>query len=313
MLEISSLVKTFGTRRVIDDLSLSVGEGELVCLLGSSGCGKTTTLRAIGGYLSPDSGSIRVEGAEISSLPPEKRPVSTVFQSYALFPHMTVEENVAYGLKVRRGPKSEVRRRTGEMLERVGLSECARARIGEISGGQQQRVALARSLVLSPKVLLLDEPLSNLDANLRVRMREQIKDIQRGFGVTMLFVTHDQQEALTLGDRIAIMRDGRLCQVGRPEDVYDHPADRFCANFLGRVNTLRTDRGAVRFRPEDAAVHDEGRFSGSVTHSVFLGSHRELHIQVGGGEVVVYAGRGRNPAVGDAVSFDIEKTLEWKK
>ena len=237
VLEIRGLRKSFAGRRIINDLDLTVEGGELVCLLGSSGCGKTTTLRMIGGYLDADGGSILLDGQDITRSSPERRPVSTVFQSYALFPHLNVIQNVAYGLKFRRLGKAEALARAQEMLEAVDMGAYARARVSEISGGQQQRVALARSLVLNPKLLLLDEPLSNLDAGLRARMRDEIRRIQRTFGVAMLFVTHDQEEAMTLGDRIAILHDGSIEQIDTPEEVYDHPATEYCARFLGSLNT----------------------------------------------------------------------------
>ena len=231
-LELKHIHKSFGGRPVVQDLSLGLDRGGLLCILGSSGCGKTTTLNMIGGFLSPDAGQILLDGEDITASPPEGRPVSTVFQSYSLFPHMTVLENVIYGLKfrgVKRGPAREKGRR---YLEMVGLAEYANARVYEISGGQQQRVALARALIVEPKLCLLDEPFSNLDAALRFRMREELKGLQRDLGMTMVFVTHDQEEALHLADRVAIMDQGFLVQEGSPLELYRCPASSFVADFL---------------------------------------------------------------------------------
>lgn len=317
-LVLDGLVKRFGSTTVVDGLSLSVARGELVCLLGPSGCGKTTTLQMVGGFLRPDAGRVLVDGADVTRMPPEERPVSTVFQSYALFPHLDVLDNVAYGLKFRGLRKREARERALEMLGRVGMADRAGARVDEISGGQQQRVALARSLVLEPKVLLLDEPLSNLDAALRVRMRAEIKQIQRAFGVTMVFVTHDQEEAMAVGDRIAIMHGGRLLQVGAPEEVYARPADEYCARFFGPVNELEEPGGEVlRFRPDDVRVREDGRGAvrGRVEACAFLGARRECTVLVEGADpprrVTIRCDRATALREGDEVSFDVEERLEW--
>ena len=311
-LKLDGLTKSLGGHSVLRSLSLDVDEGELVCLLGPSGCGKTTTLRLVGGYLKPDAGSVVLDGQDVTDLPPERRPVSTVFQSYALFPHMTVIENVEYGLKLRHIGKSEARRRAEEILESVGMGEYASSSVREISGGQQQRVALARSLVLGPKVLLLDEPLSNLDAALRVRMREEVRRIQRDFGVTMLFVTHDQEEAMVVGDRVAIIHDGRVEQVGTPEEVYDHPVDVYCATALGRANRLASAEGELVFRPESVVLGDpgEGRFEAAVARTTFLGHGWEVELALPSGErVLATCGRPSVLHEGDHVSFDVDRTL----
>lgn len=231
-LTLSQLCKRFGEKEVVKDLSLSLDRGQLLCILGSSGCGKTTTLNMIGGFLSPDQGQITLDGQDITHTPPEQRPVTTVFQSYGLFPHMTVLQNVVYGLKFRSYSKREARQKGMQYLELVGLSGYADARIYEISGGQQQRVALARALIVEPKLCLLDEPFSNLDAALRFRMREELKGLQRELGMTMVFVTHDQEEALHLADRVAIMDQGCLVQEGSPLELYRHPANSFVSGFL---------------------------------------------------------------------------------
>ncbi len=250
---LESVVCSYGETPVLRGVDLVIADGELHTVLGPSGCGKTTTLRLIAGFLQPDAGRILVDGREVTDLPPEKRRMGVVFQNYALFPQMTVAQNVAYGLKVARRPKAEVARAVGEYLDLVGLAEVADRNAMELSGGQQQRVALARALAPEPRVLLLDEPLSNLDAELRQRMREEIRRIQRQVGVTTLFITHDQQEALALSDTVSVMHDGAIVQTGSPREVYEHPADAFVAAFTGEVNRLRglgSDGGDALVRPE---------------------------------------------------------------
>ena len=244
-LELSHLKKSFGEKTVVQDLSLCLERGELLCILGSSGCGKTTTLNMIGGFLAPDSGRVLLDGEDITAIPPERRPVTTVFQSYGLFPHMTVLQNVLYGLKFQRIRRSDAREKGLRYLDMVGLSDYAGAYIHEISGGQQQRVALARALIVEPKLCLLDEPFSNLDAALRTRMRQELKNLQRELGMTMVFVTHDQEEALILADRMAIMEKGRLIQYDSPLAIYHNPADRFVADFLGLEDLEWRQNGAL--------------------------------------------------------------------
>lgn len=231
-LELSHLKKFFEGKEVVSDLSLSLDKGQMLCILGASGCGKTTTLNMIGGFLAPDSGTVRLDGEDLTCIPPERRPVTTVFQSYGLFPHMTVLQNVVYGLKFRGIKRGAAREKGLQYLEMVGLSEYAGARIQEISGGQQQRVALARALIVEPKVCLLDEPFCNLDAALRTKMRQELKRLQTELGLTMVFVTHDQEEAIILADRIAVMDQGKLVQNETPMDLCHHPANQFVADFM---------------------------------------------------------------------------------
>lgn len=237
-LELDRLSKQFDGKYAVHDLSLGLEEGGLLCILGSSGCGKTTTLNMIGGFLKPDGGRVLLDGQDITALPPERRPVSTVFQSYGLFPHMSVLQNVTYGLKFRGYSRTEAKEKGRRYLSLVGLAERENARIGELSGGQQQRVALARALIVEPKLCLLDEPLSNLDAALRVRMRGELKRLQRELGTTMVFVTHDQEEALTMSDQIILLHDGQIEQQGDPFTIYSQPASVFASDFLGKANLL---------------------------------------------------------------------------
>ncbi|MCZ7570164.1 MAG: ABC transporter ATP-binding protein [Ardenticatenaceae bacterium] len=227
-----------GEVRAVCDVSLQIERGELVTLLGPSGCGKTTTLRLIGGFEFPTSGRILLDGREIDSLPPHQRDMSMVFQSYAIFPHLSVYENIAYGLRIKKLSEAQIRTKIAQLLALTGLEGLENRAPNQLSGGQQQRVALARALVMEPKVLLMDEPLSNLDAKLRESMRTEIRRIQQTLGITSLYVTHDQAEAMTLSDRIVVMNKGRVDQVGTPFDIYQRPATRFVANFIGRANVL---------------------------------------------------------------------------
>lgn len=237
-LHVDGLSKSYGTNRVVDDLHLEIEEGELVALLGPSGCGKTTTLRMIAGFLRPDGGQIVLNDKVINHMPPYRRNIGMVFQSYALFPHMTVFDNVAYGLKERRRDNAEIQRRVAEALAMVHLTGYEQRRPRELSGGQQQRVALARALVIEPDLLLLDEPLSNLDAKLRHEVRLEIKQLQKALGLTTLLVTHDQEEALSMASRVAVMKDGRIEQVGTPAEIYQQPESAFVADFIGTTNLV---------------------------------------------------------------------------
>src|SRR5262245_41462232 len=236
--ELESVTKRFGDLVAVDDLSLDFATGEFFTLLGPSGCGKTTTLRMIAGFEQPTEGTIRIDGADVAQLPPHRRPTNTVFQSYALFPHLNVAENVAFGLRRQRVPKGEIAKRVAAELKRVGLAAEASRRPAQLSGGQQQRVALARALVNLPKVLLLDEPLGALDLKLRKGLQIELKRIQQDVGITFVYVTHDQEEALTVSDGLAVMNRGRIEQVGAPEDVYERPETTFVAGFIGVSNLM---------------------------------------------------------------------------
>ena len=241
LLRVEGLKKSFDGTQILRDLSFEVGRGEFVTLLGPSGCGKTTTLRIIAGLLAPDAGRVVLSGSDITEAPPEKRALNTVFQNYALFPHMNVEKNISYGLRMRGMKKAEWRPKVEEMLRLVQLEGCEKRMPSQLSGGQCQRVAIARTLILQPELLLLDEPLGALDLKLRRQMQVELKDIQKRLGIAFVYITHDQEEALNMSDRIAVMRNGRFEQVGAPEQIYDHPATRFAAEFIGQTNLLECD------------------------------------------------------------------------
>jgi len=241
-LVLKNLVKIFGSRKdtvvAVDKVNLEVKEGELVTLLGPSGCGKTTALRMISGFELPTSGKIFIDGEEVTTTPPNQRPTTMVFQNYALFPHMTVYQNIAYGLKIHREKEKNIRERTETIMNLVGLKGLNNRSPAQLSGGQQQRVSLARSLIMEPKVLLLDEPLSNLDAKMRVSTRLEIRKLQQRIGITSIYVTHDQEEAMTLSDRVVIMNAGKIQQIGTPQEIYAHPINYFVADFIGKANFL---------------------------------------------------------------------------
>jgi len=314
-LNIESVSKDLGGRTIVDSLELEVEAGELTCLLGPSGCGKTTTLRMIGGFLHPDAGRVLIDGQDVTGLAPERRPTAMVFQSYALWPHMTVFKNVAFGLRLRKLPRSEVTERVERILELVGLTHHLHSYPARISGGEQQRVALARALVLEPKVLLLDEPLSNLDAKLRVRVREDIREIQQRIGITTVFVTHDQDEALSISDRIAVMSGGRVEQYAAARELYREPATTFVAGFVGAMNVytgtttgegieladgtripcaeLTATGGEFTFgvRPEDVQVTADGRGAdATVVREVPRGHYKELVLAAGENELRAFVG-----------------------
>jgi len=278
--EFSKVSQVFGDFTAVDSIDLAITEGKLTTLLGPSGCGKTTSLRMLAGYSAPSSGTITIAGVDSTRTPPEKRGLGMVFQSYALFPHMSVAENVGYGLKLRRVPAAERRKTVMETLDLVGLAHLAGSKPKKLSGGQQQRVALARAIAIKPKLLLLDEPLSNLDARLRVQMRAEIRRIQSETGLTVVLVTHDQDEALEMSDDMVLMRAGRIMQQGSPQDVFRNPAGRFVADFLGYENFVTTADGhALAIRPEHLEVSAQAasgsadglRLTGTITDVAFRG------------------------------------------
>jgi spermidine/putrescine transport system ATP-binding protein len=309
-IELVGLTKSFDAQRVLHGIDLTIESGEFFSLLGPSGCGKTTTLRLIGGFEQNESGSVLIDGEDIAGVPPEKRPVNTVFQSYALFPHLTVAANVGFGLRFADCDKHDRARRVAEALELVRLGDFAARKPHQLSGGQQQRVALARALVLRPRVLLLDEPLGALDAKLRRALQLELKELHREVGITFVYVTHDQEEALTMSDRLAVMRAGTIEQIGRPRDVYDAPATTYVADFLGLANLLPAEVAAAGtvmidghalaaatdgvsgactafVRPERLRLVERGHGSipGQVTDVVFVGSTTQIRVRIGGGEL----------------------------
>ncbi len=306
IISLENIVVSFDDERILNNISLEIKDKEFVTFLGPSGCGKTTTLRIIGGFLTPDSGSIKFEDKEINNIPPYKRNVNTVFQRYALFPHLNVFDNIAFGLKVKKFPDKEIQKRVSQMLELVNLKGFEKRSIDRLSGGQQQRVAIARALVNEPKVLLLDEPLGALDLKLRKEMQTELKRIQQSLEITFIYVTHDQEEALTMSDTVVVMNNGDIQQVGSPVDIYNEPINAFVADFIGESNILNgmmvrdllveisghkfecVDKGFgenksvdVVIRPEDIKLvkPDEAQISGVVQSVTFKGVHYEMLIE----------------------------------
>ncbi len=337
-LSLDRLTRSYGDLTVVDSVSLEVPHGEFLVLLGPSGCGKTTTLRMIAGFVEPSSGSIHIGGHNVTDKPPWKRNCGLVFQNYALFPHMTVAENVAFGLEMRQVVKPEMAKRVGDALRMVRLDHLGHRYPRQMSGGQQQRVALARALAIQPDVLLLDEPLSNLDAKLREEVRIEIRELQRTLGLTTILVTHDQEEALTVADRLVVMQDGHVRQIGTKRDLYERPADRFIASFIGRTcfnegvitqaGRFETDDGLVfkvsgdagagpaslALRPERFVIGDQARsmdnhFTGTVEFVSYLGSSVDAHVRLGSSTKMVVQMANRDgyvePSEGD------ELTIGW--
>jgi iron(III) transport system ATP-binding protein len=321
-ISVQDLTKRFGPLAVVNGVNFTIEEGELFTLLGPSGCGKTTLLRPIAGFYAPDAGTVSFDGRVVNDVPPHQRGIGMVFQNYALWPHMTVFENVAYGLKLRKIGRAEIAERIKAVLENVKLSGLHDRYPGQLSGGQQQRVALARALVLNPKILLLDEPLSNLDAKIRVQVRAEIRKLQKDLGITTVYVTHDQEEALTLSDRIAVFNQGRVFQVGSPKALYERPANRFVADFIGISNLIdgtvtavdvekrrlqvhtalgdflsladedfrAGDRCVLSIRPENGALDgepaaDRNRMQGRVAFVAYLGNAIRYDVDVGSGAI----------------------------
>jgi spermidine/putrescine transport system ATP-binding protein len=303
---LQGVTKAFGDLVAVDDLDLDVAEGEFFTLLGPSGCGKTTTLRMIAGFEAPTAGTVLIAGQDVVDLPAHKRPTNTVFQSYALFPHLTVGENVAFGLRRKKVPKEEIDRRVATELERVGLAREVNRRPAQLSGGQQQRVALARALVNLPKVLLLDEPLGALDLKLRKGLQIQLKQIQRDVGITFVYVTHDQEEALTMSDRIAVMQAGRIEQMGGPEDVYERPTTTFVAGFIGVSNLMpgtatSVDGNRARVRL-DSGVELDAPANGVTTGE-------RIHAVVRPEKLQIQTANGSGPADGPSVEGIVEASV----
>lgn len=309
IIELKNISKSFDGEKVLDSINLDIYDNEFITLLGPSGCGKTTTLRMIGGFEQPDQGDIIFMGERINDVPAHKRNVNTVFQKYALFPHLNVFENVAFPLREKKVPKDEIEQKVTEMLSLVMLSNFAKRRVTSLSGGQQQRVAIARALIAQPKVLLLDEPLGALDLKLRKDMQQELKKIQKATGITFVFVTHDQEEALTMSDTIVVMSEGRIQQIGTPIDIYNEPENAFVADFIGESNILDgvmiedykvhfsshvfdcVDKGFapkepvdVVVRPEDVDIttEEKGMLKGVVTSVTFMGVHYEVIVDIGG-------------------------------
>jgi ABC-type Fe3+/spermidine/putrescine transport system ATPase subunit len=312
---VGGVVKRFGPVTAVDHAELEIADGELFTLLGPSGCGKTTLLRLLAGFYQPDAGDIRFGDRLVSGLPPYERNIGMVFQNYALWPHMTVRENVTYGLRIRKLPPAEVEARLAEGLRKVNLTGFERRYPGQLSGGQQQRVALARALVLNPDLLLLDEPLSNLDAKIRVQVRTEIRKLQQELGITTVYVTHDQEEALSLSDRVAVMKDGRVLQVGVPRELYERPRTRFVADFVGTNNLIdgRVTRAAAgTLEVETALGLLEAVPSGEVSGRCVLAIRPEnMSLEVAGGEerdgANTVAGRVAFLAyLGNTLRYDVE-------
>ncbi|SDJ07007.1 ABC transporter ATP-binding protein [Natribacillus halophilus] len=337
IISLTHVSKAFGDVRAVQDISIDVKKGELVTFIGPSGCGKTTLLRTIAGFYSPTAGEIYLEGTRINDFPPEKRATGMVFQNYALFPHMTIFENVAYGLDVRKETKETKKERVNDALAQVQLEGYENRKPSELSGGQQQRVAIARCLVLKPKVLLLDEPLSNLDANLRMMMRDEIRRLKEELDLTIIFVTHDQEEALSISDRLMVLNEGNLQQLDKPEVIYQRPVNEFVANFVGHANLLsgqvkqdnnnsyfvsrdiqftvenmNNGNGLVLIRPEMIHIHQEGEVEGVVINKVYHGNSVRYEVRVGDTVLLAddYNVFGKNLySKGQTIYLDIPKQL----
>ena len=328
LITIKSLTKSFDDDIVLKGLDLTIHENEFVTLLGPSGCGKTTLLRILGGFEMPTSGSVDFSGVDLIKIPTFRREINTVFQKYALFPHLNVFENIAFGLRMKKVPEAQIKEKVGKMLDLVKLSAYSNRKVDSLSGGQQQRIAIARALVNQPKVLLLDEPLGALDLKLRQDMQYELKEMQRDLGITFIFVTHDQEEALTMSDTIVVMNDGLIQQIGSPEDTYNEPRNRFVATFIGDSNIVSgkmikdrkvqfenhvfdcVDRGFhpnepvdVVIRPEDLRIvpADEGAFTGIVDTVIFKGVHYEIIVLVDGREYIIHS--TTSPQVGTRVGM----------
>ena len=282
-LSLKNISKKYKDKEILKNISFDIKEGELICILGPSGCGKTTLLNIIGGFVSDFSGDVLLSDENINNIPPEKREIATVFQSYGLFTHKNVIDNVSYGLKLLKIDKNMRGKRAKEMLEKVGLAGYEKKKIKELSGGEQQRVAIARSMVLNPKLLLLDEPLSNLDVNLRDVMRKEIKRIQKQFGVTMIIVTHDQEDAFKIADRVIVINEGHIEQIGTPEELYKEPKNNFISSFIGENNII--DESLV-IRPEEISIKLDSSGEGKVVDVTYLGAIVEYLVETPDGNIL---------------------------
>lgn len=282
-IQLTNVRKNFGPVKAVDGVNLAIEHGEFFAMLGPSGSGKTTVLRMIAGFELPDSGTITIDGIDVSNEPPFTRDVNTVFQDYALFPHMSVLQNVEYGLLVKKVAKDERRTRALQALKRVKLDGFEERKPSQLSGGQRQRVALARALVNEPRVLLLDEPLGALDLKLRHQMQVELKELQREIGITFIFVTHDQEEALTMADRVAVFNEGNIVQIGSPREIYEEPNSEFVAGFVGISNLIHHDGKVISIRPEKIHIGIQGdrRVSGFVATTMFLGSYTRVDVNIG--------------------------------
>ena len=327
-IELKNISKSFGEKEVIKNFDLSIDKGEFISLLGPSGCGKTTLLRMVAGFIDPTEGEIIIDGKTVFSsekniyVKTGKRNLGMVFQSYAVWPHMTVYENVAYPLKIKKLPKEEQRERTMAILRQVGLENREKDYPWSLSGGQQQRVALARGLVMEPSVLLLDEPLSNLDVQLRQKMKEEIMDIQKRTGVTVIYVTHDQSEALQMSDRIVVLSNGNTEQIGTPEEIYHQPRTIFTANFVGRMNFIRKDGRTIGIRPEYISVIRPGdtgakpgshSIKGNLGRYIFEGSRNECFFDTEKGEISVETPNALPLSVGEDALLSWDRQVDFEE
>lgn len=316
-IRLSKVAKSFGEVKAVDVVDLEIADGEFFAMLGPSGSGKTTVLRLIAGFELPDSGVIEIDGVDVSRTPPFNRDVNTVFQDYALFPHMTVLENVEYGLKVKKVGKEERQARARTALLRVKLEGYEARKPAQLSGGQRQRVALARALVNEPKVLLLDEPLGALDLQLRHEMQIELKELQRDVGITFIFVTHDQEEALTMADRIAVFHAGNIVQMGTAREIYEEPNSEFVAGFVGISNLLHRDQKVISIRPEKIKLGQVGDrvYSGLVASVMFLGALTRINVLIGEDTLTLLAendGTQEFPAVGDQIEISWNSKYEFQ-
>ncbi|MBC8794096.1 MAG: polyamine ABC transporter ATP-binding protein [Tagaea sp. CACIAM 22H2] len=304
MIRLSGVAKSFGGAAAVDGVDLEIGEGEIFCLLGPSGCGKTTLLRLIGGFEAPDAGTVELDGKDVTQVPPWARPVNTVFQSYALFPHLDVARNVRFGLETLDMTDAERDARVAEMLALVKLGDFAKRRPSQLSGGQRQRVAIARALARHPRVLLLDEPLSALDRKLREETRLELVELQARLGIAFVFVTHDQDEAMAISDRVGVMEKGKIIQIATPTDLYERPASKFVAEFVGRVNLIPRDEGGwFVLRPEKLSLF-QGPHKGRVRECQYLGERRLVFLDTQFGTLTASAaGDAPIPANGAEIAF----------